>query len=275
MTQTIESYIESIVRKTITEIYADTSIADNNRRTIIAANWKMNMNLQSASSLLSQLADEKYNGTVVVSPPFPYLYPMKCILDSKNSNIHLGGQNLHQADKGAHTGDISGEMLVDVGCDYVIIGHSERRSIGETDQLINKKVQKALEKGLTPILCIGETAEQYEQGITNEVVSKQIEQALDGVTDISTIVIAYEPVWAIGTGKSATPELAQNVHAFIRSTLELSYGMQANATSILYGGSVKAANAAEYAAMNDIDGVLVGGASLKADEFKSIIRAFA
>jgi triosephosphate isomerase (TIM) len=275
MTQSIESFIETIVRKTISEKFADTSVNGNKRRTVIAANWKMNMTLESAGALITQLADSAYSDTVVVCPPSPYLYPVKLLLNQSGSNIQLGGQNVHEEDKGAHTGDISAEMLKDVGCEYVIIGHSERRMIGETDELVNKKVVKALEKKLTPIVCIGETAEQYEQGLTKEVVSSQIQEALNGVTDISNIVIAYEPVWAIGTGKSATAEQAQDIHEYIRTTLEKAYGILADEVPVLYGGSVKANNAQQFSSMNDIDGVLVGGASLKAEEFKAIIQAFA
>ncbi|OZM58311.1 triose-phosphate isomerase [Lottiidibacillus patelloidae] len=275
MTQSIESFIETIVRKTITEKFADTNIIDSKRRTVIAANWKMNMSLETAGSLITQLADTTYSNTVVVCPPYPYLYPVKLLLNQSTSNIQLGGQNVHEEDKGAHTGDISAEMLKDVGCEHVIIGHSERRMIGETDELVNNKVVKALEKKLTPIICIGETAEQYDQGLTKEVVSSQIQTALTGVTDLSDIVIAYEPVWAIGTGKSATAEQAQDIHEYIRSTIEKSHGVLADEVPILYGGSVKAKNAEEFSKMKDIDGVLVGGASLNAEEFKSIIQAFA
>jgi triosephosphate isomerase (TIM) len=275
MTHSIESFIENIVRKTITEKFADTTVHGNGRKTVIAANWKMNMNLETAGSLLAELAEESYSDTVVVCPPYPYLYPMNLLLQQTQSNIQLGAQNVHEMDKGAHTGDISADMLNDVGCEYVIIGHSERRMIGESDEQVNAKVLKTLEKGLTPIVCIGETAQQYEQGLTNEVVASQIQTALSSVTDIEKLVIAYEPVWAIGTGKSATAQQAQEVHEYIRSTLEHSHGMLADDVPILYGGSVKANNAKEYASMKDIDGVLVGGASLKADEFKAIIQAFA
>jgi triosephosphate isomerase len=195
----------------------------------------------------------------------------------KNTPVKLGAQNMHYEDSGAFTGEISNSMLKSVGCEYVIIGHSERRTIfGENDKMINKKINKALESGLKVIFCIGESLEQREEGNTNEVVKKQIVNGLINVTsdDLTNIIVAYEPIWAIGTGKTATPEQAQEVHSFIRGQIEKIYSKEsAENLQIQYGGSVKPENAATLLSQPDIDGALVGGACLKADSFLSIIAS--
>jgi triosephosphate isomerase len=212
---------------------------------------------------------------IVVAPPFTSLAAARKAIGS--SGIGLCGQNLHWEENGAFTGEISAAMLLDAGCRWVIIGHSERRLyFGETDETVNKRLKAALSAGLKPIVCVGETLEQREAGRTEKVVSGQLEGGFSGVDGSSfpDTVIAYEPVWAIGTGKTATVEQAQEIHALIRGRLSTKYGGEkADGTRILYGGSVKPGNAGELLASPDIDGALVGGASLKADDFSAIIRA--
>lgn len=214
---------------------------------------------------------------VVICPPFPDLVPVNGILSE--SNIKLGGQNLYWEDEGAFTGEISARMLVDAGCQYVIIGHSERRHVfGEKNGETNLKVKKARESGLIPIFCVGETIEQRRNGLTEKVVEEQVREGLSGVEirEASELVIAYEPVWAIGTGETATPEQAEEVHTFIRELLcELFSLSLGNEIRIQYGGSVKPANAAELMSQENIDGALVGGASLDADSFTEIIKSSA
>lgn len=214
---------------------------------------------------------------VVICPPFPDLVSVNGILNE--SNIKLGGQNMYWQDEGAFTGEVSAKMLLDAGCQYVIIGHSERRHVfGEKNSEINQKVKKALGSGLIPIFCLGETLEERRNGLTEKVVEEQIIKGLSGVgiTAANDIVVAYEPVWAIGTGETATPEQAEEVHRFIRELLgglfSLSLG---NQIRIQYGGSVKPANAAELMSQENIDGALVGGASLDADSFTEIIKSSA
>jgi len=214
---------------------------------------------------------------VVICPPFPDLVPVSGIL--KGSNIKLGGQNMYWQDEGAFTGEVSAKMLLDAGCQYVIIGHSERRHVfGEKNSEINQKVKKALGIGLIPIFCVGETLEERRNGLTEKVVEEQIKEGLSDIEikDANDLVVAYEPVWAIGTGETATPEQAEEVHRFIRELLgglfSLSLG---NQIRIQYGGSVKPANAAELMSQENIDGALVGGASLDADSFTEIIKSSA
>lgn len=214
---------------------------------------------------------------VVICPPFPDLVPVNGILNE--SNIKLGGQNMYWQDEGAFTGEVSAKMLLDAGCQYVIIGHSERRHVfGEKNSEINQKVKKALGSGLIPIFCLGETLEERRNGLTEKIVEEQVLKGLAGVeiTNANDIVVAYEPVWAIGTGETATPEQAEEVHRFIRELLgglfSLSLG---NQIRIQYGGSVKPANAAELMSQENIDGALVGGASLDADSFTEIIKSSA
>ena len=209
-----------------------------------------------------------------VCVPFPYLAQVQQLLHA--SPVKWGAQNVHQLDKGAYTGEVAASMLCDFGCHYVIVGHSERRSLyGDTSQLVAEKFAAAQKAGLIPILCIGETLAQREDGTTEKVVAEQLDAVikLAGVQSLRHAVLAYEPVWAIGTGKTASPEQAQAVHAFIRQRIANLDGQVAQDLGILYGGSVKASNAAELFAMSDIDGGLIGGASLVADEFLAICRA--
>lgn len=248
------------------------------RKKVIAGNWKMNNDLNGTVGLISDLkkgVTEQTKATVIVCPPFTSLETAQALL--KDSSIKLGAQNMHFEESGAYTGEISPSMLKSVGCEYVILGHSERRTIfGETDQIINKKIKTAVKHGLKPIFCIGETLEEREKGITFEICERQVRFGLEGLTEgeLSNLIIAYEPVWAIGTGKTATNEQAQEVHAFIRGLVaKLLSETFAQNLVIQYGGSVKPENAKELLSQPDIDGALVGGACLKADSFLKIIEA--
>ena len=239
----------------------------------IAGNWKMNTTVAEAIDLVKAMRkelDKVSDVEKVACPPFVSLAPVKELL--KKSSIKLGAQNLYFAEKGAYTGEISPLMLADL-CEFVIIGHSERRQyFNETGEIINKKVAAALKAGLKPILCIGERLEENEAGKTEEVVAEQLKSALAGIAAPDGLVIAYEPVWAIGTGKAATGEQANKTIAFIRQNIAQLYdGKTAQEMRILYGGSVTATNAAEFLQEPEIDGALVGGASLKATEFLSIV----
>jgi triosephosphate isomerase len=249
------------------------------RRPIVAGNWKMNLDGKKALELAAGVVDragESGTTELVLCPPAVYIGAVAAAV--ANSPVSVGGQNMHEKSSGAFTGEIAPAMLVDLGCRYVILGHSERRTLfGETDAFVNAKTKAALEAGLTPIVCVGETLEEREAGRTADVVSGQVRGSLAGIPapDLSKVVVAYEPVWAIGTGKVATPEQAQEVHAVIRQLLGgLASPSVATAVRIQYGGSVKPDNAADLAAQADIDGALVGGASLKADDFLGIARAF-
>lgn len=247
------------------------------RKNIIAGNWKMNKDLSEAFQLVSELKTElegkNLNAEVIVAPPFIALDAINSLI--KGSNIKLAAQNMHPADSGAFTGELSVSMLKSVGCTHVILGHSERRTIfGESDEFINEKVIKALDSELIPILCCGESLEQRENGTTFTVVEKQIRVGLESLSpkQIENVIIAYEPIWAIGTGKTASPEQAQEVHAAIRKLLvELTSTEIASNITIQYGGSVKPDNAKELLSKPDIDGALVGGACLKADSFRDIV----
>ncbi len=249
------------------------------RKIVVAGNWKMNKNLNETASLISEikkaLSENKVNADVIICPPFISLETASSLV--KGTSIKLGAQNMYFEDSGAFTGEISADMLKSVGCEYVILGHSERRTIfGETDETINKKLKKALQAGLKPIFCIGETLEEREGGITNSIVERQVKNGLAGISeaDLGNIIIAYEPVWAIGTGKVASKEQAQEVHAFIRNLIKSLYSVQAAEKIIIqYGGSVKPDNAKELLSQPDIDGSLVGGACLKADSFMAIIQS--
>lgn len=249
------------------------------RTMIIAGNWKMYKNLQESTELLNQLKSAvpelPPNVISVVCPPFTSLLTASTLL--KGSAFKVGAQNMSQHDEGAYTGEISGGMLKSVGCDYVILGHSERRQYyGETNDLINQKAKKALSIGLLPIICVGETLQEREAGITGQVVTTQVKGTLSGITpqDMAKVVIAYEPVWAIGTGRVATPLQAQEVHQIIRKQVAQLYDWAlAEKLVIQYGGSVKPDNAADILAQPDVDGALVGGACLKSDSFSAIIRA--
>jgi triosephosphate isomerase len=248
------------------------------RKLFIAGNWKMNLSRDEAVALASGLAERI--GTVeavdlAVAPPLVYLAAVREALGG--SRIALSAQNMFCESNGAYTGETSGEMLLDVGCSLVILGHSERRHvIGETDELINRKVLKALSVGLDVILCVGELLGEREAGETLEVVRRQVQIGLEGVAkaDTDRLTIAYEPVWAIGTGVTASPDQAQEVHAMIRGLLAERYEADVAAKlRIQYGGSVKPGNAADLLAREDIDGALVGGASLKVDDFAAIVAA--
>ena len=244
---------------------------------LVAGNWKMNGNLASGQALLKAIlpAVAKLDrARYAVCPPYPYLAAIGSVL--RGSNVALGAQDLCQFDDGAYTGAVSGAMLADCGCRYVIVGHSERRgTFGEGDDLVAQKHAQALKHGMTPILCVGETLAEREAGATESVVARQLDAVVKrcGIAAIGQGVVAYEPVWAIGTGKTATPQQAQDVHAFIRGRMAAADGRLAQALTILYGGSVKAGNAALLFAMPDVDGGLIGGASLAADEFVAICRA--
>ena len=247
------------------------------RKRIVAGNWKMNKTPQQTKELinvLKPLVGDEENTEVVFCPPFICL--TTAIEAVKGTNIKIGAQNMYYEESGAFTGEIAPDMIKEAGCDYVILGHSERRAyFGETDEIINKKVLKAFEHDLMPIICVGETLEQREQGITEDLVRLQTKIALKDVpaADAEKAVIAYEPVWAIGTGRTATNEQAQEVCGAIRKVLVEIYGAEtAEKIRIQYGGSVNAGNATELFAMPDIDGGLVGGASLKAD-FATIVKA--
>jgi triosephosphate isomerase len=248
------------------------------RKKVIAGNWKMNNDISESQNLVSGILSGLGNDIkcdVIVCPPFTSLSEVNILL--MDTQVKLGAQNMHYEECGAFTGEISKSMLKSVGCEYVIIGHSERRTIfGEDDEMINRKIIKALEGGLKVIFCIGESLKQREEGITNEVVKKQISNGLVNLAadDLTNIIIAYEPIWAIGTGKTATPQQAQEVHSFIRGLIEEIYSTEtAENLVIQYGGSVKPENAATLLSQPDIDGALVGGACLKSDSFLSIIAS--
>lgn len=247
------------------------------RRPLVMGNWKMNGSLLANQALVEALestADDCKAIDVAVCPSFIYL-PQVTDLCSSNA-IHVGAQNMCDQDKGAFTGEVSADMLRDLDVGFVLVGHSERRAIyGETDALVAAKVNKALEKGLVPVLCVGETLDERQSGEMQRVIETQVRAVLESasISAFAQIVIAYEPVWAIGTGETATPEQAQEVHAFIRNLLAEQDAEIASRTTILYGGSVNAGNAAELFAMADVDGGLVGGASLKAADFSAICQA--
>ncbi|MBL8794833.1 MAG: triose-phosphate isomerase [Planctomycetia bacterium] len=249
------------------------------RKKFVAGNWKMNPTtandvVRLATEVIVGLKDES-RVTVAVCPPFPYLGLLDTLLKQHQSSILLGAQNCYVEKDGAFTGEISPAMLLDAGCKYVILGHSERRhKMGESDGFINQKVKAALAAGLEVILCVGETLREREGNQTDAVLDRQVTQGLADVKDIAKLVIAYEPVWAIGTGKNATPQQAQDAHAFIRQRVGKLYSdAVAQALLIQYGGSVKPDNAATLLGQPDVDGALVGGAALKADQFLPIVRA--
>lgn len=244
------------------------------RQPLVAGNWKMNGSLDSITALVEGIKaglDSVTTAEMVVCPPFVYIPTVASLIG--DASVSLGAQDVSDQEAGAHTGEVAPAMLTDVGCKYVIVGHSERRSIyGESDAFTASKFAAARKAGLIPILCVGELLEEREQGITEQVVSRQLDAVIDleGVGALAAAVIAYEPVWAIGTGKTATPDQAQDVHAFIRGKLAALDSSVADKVRILYGGSMNAANAAELLAMADIDGGLIGGASLKPADFLAI-----
>ena len=249
----------------------------NLRKAIIAGNWKMNKTPAQTTELINEMKPLVKDAGCEVVLCVPYVDIPAAIEAAQGSNIAIGAENVHFEKSGAFTGEISAEMLTELGVEYVIIGHSERRQyFGETDITVNKRTKAAIEAGLTAIVCVGEMLEDREQGITSELVAMQTKIALLGVSaeQMKKVVIAYEPVWAIGTGKTATAEQANEVCAVIRSTLASLYGDDvANATTIQYGGSMNAANADELVAQPDVDGGLIGGASLKAQDFSVIVKA--
>jgi triosephosphate isomerase len=247
------------------------------RQVLVAGNWKMNGSRESIRALLDGVKagmDDVKNAEVAVCAPAIYIPLVEELLSG--SAVSWGGEDLSVHEAGAYTGEIAASMLNDFHCKYVIIGHSERRTYhGESDELVAEKYETAMSAGLVPIFCIGETLDEREQGITNDVVARQIDAVINklGVAALAKGVIAYEPVWAIGTGKTATPEQAQEVHAFIRGRIAESDATVADAVQILYGGSMNAGNASELLAQADIDGGLIGGASLKPDDFLAIAKA--
>lgn len=243
------------------------------RKPFIAANWKMNKTLAETQEFISKFipeVKEKSDVDIAIAPPFIYLTVAAEKL--KNTNVVLAAQDVFYEEKGAYTGEISPLMLVDIGCRYVIVGHSERRQhFNETDDIINRKMKAAKKTGLGIILCIGESLEEKEAGKTFDVLQREIEKGLNGV-DLDNMVLAYEPIWAIGTGKTATPEQAQETHAYIRARLNILYGSKADDFCIIYGGSVTPENIDSLMACKDVDGALVGGASLKVESFIRLVK---
>ena len=246
------------------------------RRTIVAGNWKMNASKESVNKLILDILSgmREVSSEVVVCAPFPYLSQVETLI--ADSQVKLGAQNLNTNSAGAFTGEVSANMIKDFGARHVIVGHSERRSLyGETSSLVAEKVKAALDNDLTPLLCVGESLEQREAGETETVVAEQINAVIElvGIGAFRNIIIAYEPVWAIGTGKTASPEQAQAAHLFIRSLLGEGNKSISQSTPILYGGSMNAGNANELISCADIDGGLIGGAALKAEDFLQICKA--
>lgn len=247
------------------------------RRKVIAGNWKMNKNIQETETYINELKEllKDTQNEVIICVPFIDL--CKAVKTAKGTNIKIGAQNVHFEEKGAYTGEVSPKMLADTGVEYVIIGHSERREyFNETDETINKKLKAALAHGLKPILCVGETLEQREQGITKMWITGQVRYDMEGLSkdEAQNIIIAYEPIWAIGTGKTASKEDANEALKWIREEIEKLYDKElADEIIIQYGGSVKSSNAGELFAMSDIDGGLVGGASLEPTEFAKIVNS--
>lgn len=263
---TLEKIIEDTVRR----------IMNEKKRSIplVVANWKMNMTLGKAKDFFEQLTYAPYpHCKVVCCPPYPLLYPLVELM--KEKGIALGAQNVHEQEHGAHTGEVHAELLNEIGCEYVIVGHSERRLAGETDDQIAQKVKQVISHGLIPILCIGETKIERDQGIEKQIICNQIRSGLSEIhPNEYKYVLAYEPIWAIGTGETATPMNVQEIHRYIRELLTTERGTSIAASiSLLYGGSVKADNINELLRMEDIDGALVGGASLSSDSFEAMITA--
>ena len=246
------------------------------RRKVIAGNWKMNMLPNEAIDYIQAFEPLVKDAKAEVILCVPYTDLFYAIMNAQNTNIKIGAQNVHFEEKGAYTGEVSAKMLKAIGVEYVIIGHSERRQyFAETDETVNKKIKAALANGLKPIVCVGETLEQREAGKTEEIITSQTRLALEGLTgeEVKGIIIAYEPIWAIGTGKTATSEDANNSIKAVRAEIEKNYGKDvAEEVIIQYGGSVKSTNAKELFNCSDIDGGLVGGASLKPEEFAKIVK---
>ena len=250
------------------------------RKNIVAGNWKMNTTVPEGVALAKEVYEAlkatKANCDVIICTPFTHLCPVAAVIDQ--NVLGLGAENCADHKSGAYTGEVSAPMVASTGAKYVILGHSERRQYyGETAETLREKVALALENGLTPIFCIGEVLEQRDNGTYNEVVAKQVEEGLFNLSaeDFGKVILAYEPVWAIGTGKTATADQAEDMHAHIRATVAAKYGKEvAENTSILYGGSCQPSNAAELFAKPDVDGGLIGGAALKCADFMGIVKAF-
>lgn len=252
------------------------------RKKIVAGNWKMNLDYTAGISLFSEvlnMVNDEVRGEqeVIVCPPSIFIYSL-AQLAKQNSRVSVGAQNSHQADSGAFTGEVSASQLKSAGAEYVILGHSERRQyFAETNELLAKKTDSVLKNGLKPIFCIGETLEERNGNIHFQVIKEQLEQGVFHISanEFAKVVLAYEPVWAIGTGVTASPEQAQEIHEFIRAEISAKYGAEAaENTTILYGGSCNPMNAAELFSQKDIDGGLIGGASLKSRDFTDIVKAF-
>ena len=246
------------------------------RKTIVAGNWKMNASKESVNSLINGILSgmNGVSSDVIVCAPFPYLSQVESLING--SNLMLGAQNLNVNSGGAFTGEVSADMIMDFGVHHVIVGHSERRSLyGETSAVVAEKTKAAIDAGLIPLLCIGESLEERESGNTETVVAEQLNAVISllGIDAFDGVIIAYEPVWAIGTGLTATPEQAQSVHLFIRNLLAVNSKSIAQKTPILYGGSMNAGNASDLISCPDIDGGLIGGAALKAEDFLQICKA--
>jgi triosephosphate isomerase len=249
------------------------------RRKTIAGNWKMNKNVDESALLINELKERLEDVAdrieVILCPPFTSLAIGNQLL--RGSRLKLGAQNMHFEDDGAFTGEVSGRMLESIGCEYVILGHSERRTyFHESDDIVNRKIKKALAHGLKPIVCVGETLDERQQGLTESVVSKQVKGVFEDIPlhGLREAIVAYEPVWAIGTGKNATPQQANDVHSLIRRLISKMYERSAaDGLIIQYGGSVKPENASDLLGQPDIDGALVGGASLQVDSFAKIVKA--
>ena len=246
------------------------------RKTIVAGNWKMNASKESVNTLIEGILSgmNEASSEVIVCAPFPYLSQVESLI--QGSSLMLGAQNLNVNSAGAYTGEVSADMIKDFGAQHVIVGHSERRSLyGETNAIVAEKTKAAIGAGLTALLCVGESLEDRESGNTEAIVEEQINTVIDliGIESFDQVIIAYEPVWAIGTGLTATPEQAQAVHLFIRNLLANSSEKIAKRTPILYGGSMNAGNAADLISCSDIDGGLIGGAALKAEDFLQICKA--
>ena len=247
------------------------------RQSIVAANWKLNGSLDMATSLVSAINDHSQSLAgvdAILCPPYPYLSLVNNLITA--DNVFLGAQNVSQHASGAYTGEVSAKMVKEMGCGYVIVGHSERREYyGETDSIVAAKFIQIQSEGITPILCVGESLQQREQGVMKDTIVSQVKAVINdaGISSMSNAVLAYEPIWAIGTGKTATPDQAQEVHAIIRSVIADQSAEIAERLRILYGGSVKANNAADIFSQPDIDGGLIGGASLDADQFNAIVSA--
>lgn len=247
------------------------------RAAIIAGNWKMNKTPSETTALINEMKPLVADAGCKVVLCVPFVDIAAAVEAAKGSNIEIGAENVHFKESGAYTGEISAKMLVESGVKYVVVGHSERRQyFGETDETVNKRVRAALDNGLTVILCVGEVLEEREQGVTFEIVGKQTKVALQGVSadELKNVIIAYEPVWAIGTGKTATAEQADEVNGYIRQVIADLYGKDAaDAFVVQYGGSMNAKNADELVAKENVDGGLIGGASLKAEDFSIIVKA--